>query len=47
MAIGPAGTSVADVKGVMDLAAGVAGKGVDVIDATLLVLGASGLMSSG
>ena len=47
MAAGVAAGSVIGVIGVVDLAAGVAGKGVDMVDATSLVMSASRLMASG
>ena len=47
VAAGAAGACVACVTGVVDLAARMAGKGVEVVVATSLVMGASGLMAPG
>ena len=44
---GAANAIVTGVTGVVDLAAGFAGRGADVEAATSLVMGASGLMASG
>ena len=45
MAAGPAGVSVAGMEDDVNLAAGAASKGVDVVSATSLVMGASGLVA--
>ena len=47
VAAGAAGTRIASVTDVVDLAGRVAGKGVDIVGATSLVMGASGPMPSG
>ena len=47
LAVGVTGASVMGVTGVVDLAVQVAGKGMDVMSATSLVTGTSGLMASG
>ena len=47
VAAGTTVASVAGVTGVVDLTAGVAGKGVDVVGYTSLVMGTSGLMALG
>ena len=46
VATGAAGASVMGMTGVVGLAAGVAGKGVDIMGATSLAMGSSGLMVS-
>ena len=47
VAAGAAGACVVGVRGVIDLAARIADMGVDVVGASSLVKGISGLMASG
>ena len=46
VAAGAAGASVTDVTGIVDNASRVVGKGMDIVDATSLVIVASGLMAT-